>query len=188
MIRRLFTVASALSLAACVAWLVLCAVRPKRTFVLGDHVLWVRMGPGLGPLQGGMSVRWGMPLVEEGAGDEPEPNGPPHISVGDRWGKSHDVLGVHVGHFDWITTTWITPHRFRITGTRWRVVSFRYWMAAAVWAVLPACWALVHRRRFRRRRRQRDGCCAACGYDLRASTERCPECGTPIASNAGVPA
>jgi hypothetical protein len=36
-----------------------------------------------------------------------------------------------------------------------------------------------HAQRKQRQRREM-GLCLHCGYDLRASKERCPECGTPI--------
>ena len=49
------------------------------------------------------------------------------------------------------------------------------WAVSLVTAVLPAQWLA---RRMRLRRRARRGQCLACGYDLRASPERCPECGT----------
>jgi hypothetical protein len=45
-------------------------------------------------------------------------------------------------------------------------------------AIFPGLWLALC---VRNRRRPRAGCCRACGYDLRASPERCPECGTAAA-------
>ncbi len=53
-------------------------------------------------------------------------------------------------------------------------VRLPYWLVALVTGVAPAMW-LVRRRR--EARRARKGLCPCCGYDLRASAERCPECG-----------
>jgi hypothetical protein len=56
--------------------------------------------------------------------------------------------------------------------TRTAVIPF--WLPALAASALPAVWV---RRRLRQRRRTRRGLCSACGYDLRASPGRCPECG-----------
>jgi len=47
----------------------------------------------------------------------------------------------------------------------------------ALLAPLPLAHVLLIRRRRRRGRRLAAGLCVACGYDLRASPDRCPECG-----------
>ena len=53
-------------------------------------------------------------------------------------------------------------------------VAFPVWFAALAFAVLPVGRAF---RWQMRRGRVRVGRCAACGYDLRATPRRCPECG-----------
>ena len=53
-----------------------------------------------------------------------------------------------------------------------------FWPLLVLTLVPPAAWTY---RRWKERRRRLRGLCRRCGYDLRASEGRCPECGTPIA-------
>jgi hypothetical protein len=48
------------------------------------------------------------------------------------------------------------------------------WCPLLLLAACPTAWLVTWRRR---RRRMGRGHCPDCGYDLRASPERCPECG-----------
>jgi hypothetical protein len=59
------------------------------------------------------------------------------------------------------------------------------WELGAVFLTMPAVWTI--RRSFARRGRLL-GLCANCGYDLRGTPERCPECGTPASQVEPQPA
>jgi hypothetical protein len=52
----------------------------------------------------------------------------------------------------------------------------------ALLLLFPTAWRVITSGRRRRIARERaaGGLCVACGYDLRFSTDRCPECGAPV--------
>jgi hypothetical protein len=57
-----------------------------------------------------------------------------------------------------------------------------WWMLAVLTGGLPGCWAVQRfRQRLRCDRATASPPCPTCGYDLRATPDRCPECGTTTA-------
>jgi len=53
-------------------------------------------------------------------------------------------------------------------------VATPYWAIIALSLLLPTGWAALH---LWKRKRHPEGHCRKCGYDLRATPDRCPECG-----------
>lgn len=87
-----------------------------------------------------------------------------------------------------IRSLWNFSYQTSITGvgpddgtpgipTRFHRLAAPLWLVTLITAALPA-----HRLRQRRSRarRRKLGLCVQCGYDLRSSKDRCPECATPI--------
>jgi hypothetical protein len=82
----------------------------------------------------------------------------------------------------------VSPRTISYNGARQRwYVATPYWFIAIVTGIVPALW--LRRLYWARQARQRvaRGLCAACGYDLRASKERCPECGAEFSATMGAP-
>ena len=65
----------------------------------------------------------------------------------------------------------------------WAVADAPPWLGVAAAAPLPVAWLAVRLTRSVRGRRLA-GKCRSCGYDLRATPGRCPECGTVPADEA----
>lgn len=52
-----------------------------------------------------------------------------------------------------------------------------YWLLAVLFAIGPTICGVRAWRRRKANRREAEGLCKSCGYDLRATPDRCPECG-----------
>ncbi len=73
----------------------------------------------------------------------------------------------------------LSPMQFSTTNS----VMVPYWFIIMLATPIPL---VAIRRSLKRRRTEREGLCRACGYDLRASERRCPECGTTFNVLPGV--
>jgi hypothetical protein len=62
--------------------------------------------------------------------------------------------------------------------TSFTTVEIPWWSLLLLFSLWPALNRIA---RLRHRAKQRRGLCPACGYDLRATPERCPECGAAAA-------
>ena len=83
-----------------------------------------------------------------------------------------DRFGFFIGSAD--ETNMSSFIQFHITEA-----SVPFWAVAAISGFFPALRAV---KCFRSRRRRHHHDCPMCGYDLRASPDRCPECGTAVPS------
>ena len=175
--RRLFTLCSALSLLLCVA---VCALWVRSHFQ-ADHVY--RLQPAV--TQDGQG--WDALTFSSTGGRLAV-----YRQVAALWLEETRTSQAQLGHWGW--------HRFSYPATpssrkgtlayRWGFqldhagrgeqferhwyVGAPHWIIAAVCAALPAARVAAA---WHRRRRTRRGLCPKCGYDLRASPDRCPECG-----------
>ena len=83
--------------------------------------------------------------------------------------------------FSWMGLEYITDGP---NNADFRIVAISYAYFAILGVALMTTAALNYRRH---QHRHTHGLCRNCGYDLRASKDRCPECGTSIASSAVTP-
>lgn len=72
-------------------------------------------------------------------------------------------------------------YRSSAGGYNWGL-SFPIWVIDLLAVPLPLLWLRWRIKRHKRQLRRGEGLCLACGYDLRGSEDRCPECGKPFLS------
>jgi hypothetical protein len=92
-----------------------------------------------------------------------------------RYGDTLSLKGTFFNHFGFA----LDYFQDNVIATR--QLACPYWFIMLLTAILPGARLAAWRRRARRLR-MRPGLCRHCGYDCRATPDRCPECGTPAAA------
>ena len=166
--RRLFILASILSLILCAATVVLWV--PSHRF--SREVYWLRQeASGLRFTSASVMVSRGelwVGIRHWGDSNPPRHPEPPglHYDIDVPWQFDVNGLGFGGGRF----VAGPADH------TDWAAAPL--WLVLAVAAMPCAGWVAKWSRRWRLRSRTAGGLCRVCAYDLRASPDRCPECGT----------
>ena len=189
MMRRLLNVVAAMSLVLCVCVSVLWL----RSWAVRDE--WGAMR---GRVQRNIATDFGRLTFHLFVFDHVEPQ----WEYGWRWrrggaGNTVPVAG-QFERFGVLGFAWDVRgmQTIRLNGRTYTVAANESWMPlwplAAVTAVLPLLraraalrWVHGRVRDVRRRHRQRRNLCPDCGYDVRATPGRCPECGTAAELTSG---
>jgi hypothetical protein len=160
MMRRLFTLASAVSLTLCLATVVLWI----RSYRVSDDLwyLHTHWGVSVSSEFDRLQFRWwSAPEPDDlGVGGGHDANraewsgDPPELALG--FGRTLAGVSDSLGNTHTEPIYWC-PH----------------WFLVALFALIP----LLRIRDWLSRHGHRQGRCAHCGYDLRATPSRCPECG-----------
>ena len=207
-LRRLFNIMSALSLLLCVAMVALWVRSTTTSDIIsftigGNRMLAFRTVPGwlsiesFTPWQTAESLRWDVResdkvnLFLEGS----------RAGAATNWGCPGIMMHVKLTGVRIPVDAKGKPFRFFYYGMKGPNVSstinlspytlnyaqwvLSFWVLLALFLVLPFVWAFLpvrtwwlRRRRLRRWRLR--GLCPVCGYDIRATKDRCPECGSSV--------
>ena len=167
--RRLLNVLTAVSLVLCVAATGLWA----RSYWVHDVLGWGEVGRREGvEVMTMRSVAWSRGRLAMAHRQVPERHGPYYIRY---------TPGEMAGY----RGTWLNRLGFYFDRTQrggGGAVIVPAWSILVLTGAFPA---VRFARWVRRRRRSRAGHCPVCGYDLRATPERCPECGAAVAVAEG---
>lgn len=184
--RKLFTIAAAVSLLICSATALLWV----RSYWGTDYLQRTVAGPAdsMSITNGFRGIEWTSGEVRlfrgestsypRGAYVEPVAGAPRSYWGWGRLGRGHVFWETPAPRSFWdrlgfYSTQTGLDMSFATESKEW--VAFPAWLPVLAFLVLPAAWVV---RLSRARRRASAGLCESCGYDLRGTPERCPECGT----------
>jgi hypothetical protein len=153
------------------------AVSWGMSFRRADWVTWTgnRLSFGVSSSRGELALRVERRLLPRQPWVDASPFGLRHVSLVPAPEFRRGFGRSQVAGFGWtrggarLMTTPPTPVQTSDT------ILVPHWAGLLLCSLLPA----IHLRR-RIRTMRTPGACASCGYDLRATRYRCPECGTPV--------